>query len=133
MQQCAINKRKQHATITHKVTNKNMKLCMSDRRSVRSTCMTASTRTRRRPGASWSSSTRSSLGRRRAGRRDSCRSLRKNTPPEKKTLWKISMRSTKSGGGWEFLLLDCRAKACSKGVFFHRHRYAYLERRGLHW
>ena len=40
----------------------------------------------------------------------------KNNPPEKKTPWKISFRSTKSGAREEFLLLDCRASA--KGVFF---------------
>ena len=41
----------------------------------------------------------------------------------KNILWKISFQSTKSGGGEQFLLLDCRAEAHLTGVFFHRHRY----------
>ena len=36
--------------------------------------------------------------------------------PEKKTLGKTSLRSTKSGPGEEFMLLLCKAKACIKGV-----------------
>ena len=35
----------------------------------------------------------------------------------------ISFQSTEPGAGEEFLLLDYRARACAKGVFFHRHRY----------
>ena len=46
----------------------------------------------------------------------------KNIPPEKKTHRKISLKNTKSGVGEQFLLLDCMAKACAKGVFFHRQR-----------
>ena len=38
----------------------------------------------------------------------------KNTPPERKTLWTISLKSTKSGTGEEFLLLFCRAEAYVK-------------------
>ena len=41
----------------------------------------------------------------------------KNTPPEKKTRGKNSFQSTKSGGGCQFLQLDCRARARTKGVF----------------
>ena len=33
----------------------------------------------------------------------------KNTPPEKKTLGKPSLKNTKSGTGEEFLLLFCKA------------------------
>ena len=47
----------------------------------------------------------------------------KNTPPEKKTLWKINQKNTKSGAEEELMPLVCRAKARPKGVFFHRHRY----------
>ena len=36
----------------------------------------------------------------------------KNTPPEKEALGKIGFRSHSSGGGEQFLLLDCRAAAC---------------------
>ena len=42
----------------------------------------------------------------------------KNTPPEKKTCRKNSFQNTELGGGQQFLLLDCRARACTKGVFF---------------
>ena len=31
--------------------------------------------------------------------------------------------STKSGAGGQSLMLDCRAQARTKGMFFHRHRY----------
>lgn len=41
----------------------------------------------------------------------------KNTPPDKNNLGIISFRSTKSGSGEPFLLLECRAKARQKGVF----------------
>ena len=41
-------------------------------------------------------------------------SVTKKTPPEKKTLGQMSLKSIKSGAGEEFLRL--------KGVFFHRHR-----------
>ena len=40
----------------------------------------------------------------------------KNTPPEKKMRGKSSFQSTNSGAGLQFLLLDCRAKACTKGL-----------------
>ena len=46
----------------------------------------------------------------------------KNTPPERKTLGTISLKSTKSGAGEQFLPLDCMAKAGRKERFFHRHR-----------
>ena len=39
-------------------------------------------------------------------------------PPEKKTLGSISLKSTRSWCGEEFLLLRCRAKAPRKGVLF---------------
>ena len=42
----------------------------------------------------------------------------KNTPPGRKTLWKIGFQSTESGAGMQFLPLDCLAKARAKGVFF---------------
>ena len=48
--------------------------------------------------------------------------MKKNTPPEKRTLGNFSLKNTKSGAGEGFLLLGCMAKACVKGVFFHRHR-----------
>ena len=48
----------------------------------------------------------------------------KDTPPEKSTHWNSSFQNTKSGAGEQFLLLDCRARACAKGLFFfHTHRY----------
>ena len=50
---------------------------------------------------------------------------------------KISFQRTKSGAGLQFLLLDCRARACTKGVFSHRHRYHYRPvlnlHRGIDW
>ena len=49
-------------------------------------------------------------------------SVKKKTPPEKNTLAEISLKSTTSGAGEEFVLLFCRAQAHGKGVFFHRHR-----------
>ena len=42
----------------------------------------------------------------------------KITPPEKRIFGKISCQSTRSGGGWELLLLDCMVKARTKIVFF---------------
>ena len=39
-----------------------------------------------------------------------------NTAPEKGTLGKSSLKNTKSGGGYEFLVLDYRAKAWAKGM-----------------
>ena len=42
----------------------------------------------------------------------------KNTPPDKKTGWKISFESAKSGAGLQFLSLDCRAKAHLKECVF---------------
>ena len=39
----------------------------------------------------------------------------KNTPPDKKTGWKISPENTKSGAGLQFLLLGRRATALVKG------------------
>ena len=38
-------------------------------------------------------------------------------------LGNISLRSTKSGAGEQFLLPFCKAEARAKGVFVHRHRY----------
>ena len=49
----------------------------------------------------------------------------KKTPPENDTLGKVSLQSTKSGAGEQFLLLDCRAEArikgsvCSQTPVFH--------------
>ena len=37
---------------------------------------------------------------------------------ENNTHWNISYESTTSGAGEPFLLLDCRARACAKGVMF---------------
>ena len=39
-----------------------------------------------------------------------------NTSPDKKTLGSVGLKNTKSGGGDQFLLLDCRATARRKGV-----------------
>ena len=50
----------------------------------------------------------------------------KNTPPGRKTLWKIGFQSTKSDAGMQFLPPACLAKARAKAVFFHRHRYHVL-------
>ena len=48
----------------------------------------------------------------------------KSTPPEKNNRhWIVSFQSTKSGAGEQFLLLDCRARACAKGALLRRHRY----------
>ena len=43
--------------------------------------------------------------------------MNKNTPPEKNTQWSTSFQSTESGAGKQFLLLDCRARACAKAAF----------------
>ena len=43
-------------------------------------------------------------------------SVTKNTPLDWKTGGKLSFQKTKSGAGLQFLLLDCRARACTKGV-----------------
>ena len=50
-------------------------------------------------------------------------SVKKNTPPEKKTLGQISLEGVKSGAGEQSLLQSCRAMAHRKGVFFHGHLY----------
>ena len=42
----------------------------------------------------------------------------KTTPPDKKTLGSISLKSSRSGAGEQFLLLDCGAAAPMKGGFF---------------
>ena len=47
---------------------------------------------------------------------------KENTPREKNTQWSTSFQSTTSEAGEQFLLKDCRARACAKGVCFHRHR-----------
>ena len=46
-----------------------------------------------------------------------------NTPPEKKTPGKISLKNIRSETAEEFLLLDCTAKAHVIGVFFSQRRY----------
>ena len=45
-------------------------------------------------------------------------SVKKHTPPEKNRHWNISFQSTKSGAGWQFPPLDCRARARLKGMCF---------------
>ena len=49
----------------------------------------------------------------------------KKSPPEKRALGKISLKSTKSGAVEEFVLLVRRAKAHVEEVFVHRHRYLH--------
>ena len=44
-------------------------------------------------------------------------SVNNNTPPKKKAAGKMRLQSTKSGAGYPFLPLDCRAKASQKWVF----------------
>ena len=44
-------------------------------------------------------------------------SVKKNTPPEFVIHGHMSFQSTKSGAGLQFLLRDCRARACSKREF----------------
>ena len=44
-------------------------------------------------------------------------SVNKNTPLDKKTGGEISFQQIKSGAGLQFLLPDCKARACTKGVF----------------
>ena len=52
----------------------------------------------------------------------------KNTCPERKTLGRIGIQSTKSGTGEQFLLQDCMAKVYEKGVFVHTHqKYPLLQ------
>ena len=41
-----------------------------------------------------------------------------NTNPDKKTLGSISLKSTESGGGKQFMLFLCKAEARRKGVAF---------------
>ena len=53
-----------------------------------------------------------------------------NTPREKKTCGKIGLQSTKLGAGEQFRLQDCRAKARTTGMCFHRHRYDLREMGG---
>ena len=50
----------------------------------------------------------------------------KNTPPKKKTREVISFENAKSGAGEQFLLLDCRARACAKGVFISQTPVRYV-------
>ena len=45
------------------------------------------------------------------------RSVNEKTPLDKKTGENISFQKTKSGAGLQFLLLDCRARACTKETF----------------
>ena len=42
----------------------------------------------------------------------------KNTPPQKKTLWEISLKSTKSGTGEQFLPLDCHGQGWQNRIVF---------------
>ena len=56
-------------------------------------------------------------------------SVNKNTPPENNTHWKIGFQITKSGPGLQFLLLDCRPRACSKGVISSQTPVAHVDRR----
>ena len=54
-------------------------------------------------------------------------SVKESTPPERKTLGKVSFQSTKSGGEEQSLLQDGGSEACQRLVFFHRYRH---ERQG---
>ena len=49
-----------------------------------------------------------------------------NTPPDKKTGWKPSFESTKSGAGLQFLLLGRMAKAHLKGMFLFTDTGMYM-------
>ena len=84
-------------------------------------------RRRRRRRLSGSGSTR--RGSRDLGARDSgvCG---KNTPPDEETGWTVSSEITKSRAGFQFLLLDCKAKAHVKEVFFFTDRLHARTRRG---
>ena len=44
----------------------------------------------------------------------------KNNPLDKKTLRSMSLKSTRSGGGEQFLMLPCRAKARAARVLLSR-------------
>ena len=55
----------------------------------------------------------------------------KITPTEEYAEWNISFQSTQSGAGEWFLLLDCRARACAKGVFLFTDTGVRLRRRIL--
>ena len=51
-------------------------------------------------------------------------SVNKSTPLERRVRENTSFQSTTSGAGLQFMLCDCRARACAKGIsLFHRHRY----------
>ena len=50
-------------------------------------------------------------------------SVNEITPPEKKTLGQIRLKSANSEPGEQLLLKACRARAPTKQVFVHRHRY----------
>ena len=56
---------------------------------------------------------------------------KKETPPEKKTCEHISLENTQSGAGEQFLLLDCRARACAKGVLISQTPVWYGIQAGL--
>ena len=45
------------------------------------------------------------------------RRLKKHTSGEEETCGKLCLKNTKAGAGEQFLLWDCRAGACAKGVF----------------
>ena len=64
---------------------------------------------------------RSSPPENQVGSRYNARVCEQNISPERRTQRNISFQNTKSGAGEQFLLQDCRARACAKGVFFHRH------------
>ena len=46
----------------------------------------------------------------------------KSTPPEQKALGTIGMKITQSGAGEQFLPQDCKAKAYTIKLMFHRHQ-----------
>ena len=55
-------------------------------------------------------------------------SVNKNTPQEKKTREEFTLKHTKSGAEWHFLLLCCKAAACAnKHVLFV---YVYIKEAG---
>ena len=57
------------------------------------------------------------------------RCCEKNTPPEKKTLGKTSLKNTKSEAGAGVMMLFYKAEARAKGMFLHRHRYVCCSRK----
>ena len=61
----------------------------------------------------------------------------RTTPPKNHTRWSVSFQKTKSGAGEQFLLLDCKARACAKIMFLsgtgikRRGGYCWLRYRWL--